>query len=33
MVERSVRHRLEASIVLQGQDLPSVMAAVCKALE
>ena len=33
MVERSVRHHLEAGTVLQGRELPSVMAAACKALE
>ena len=33
MVERSLRHHLEASAVLQGRELPSVMATVCKALE
>lgn len=33
MVERSVRHHLEAGTVLQGRELPSVMAAACKALD
>ena len=33
MVERSVRHHLEAGTVLQGRELLSVMAAACKALE
>ena len=33
MVERSVRHHLEAGTVLQGRELPSVMTAACKALE
>ena len=33
MVERSVRHHLEAGTFLQGRELPSVMAAACKALE
>ena len=33
MVERSVRHHLEAGTVLQGREIPSVMAAACKALE
>ena len=33
MVERSVRHHLEAGTVLQGRELPPVMAAACKALE
>ncbi len=33
MVERSVRHHLEAGTVLQGRELPAVMAAACKALE
>ena len=33
MVERSVRHHLEAGTVLQGRELPSVLAAACKALE
>ena len=33
MVERSVRHHMEAGTVLQGRELPSVMAAACKALE
>ena len=33
MVERSVRHHLEAGTVLQGREFPSVMAAACKALE
>ena len=29
----SLRHHLEAGTVLQGRELPSVMAAACKALE
>ena len=33
MVERSVRHLLVADTVLQGRELPSVMATACKALE
>ena len=33
MVERSLRHHLEVGTVLQGRELPSVMAAACKALE
>ena len=33
MVERSMRHHLEAGTILQGRELPSVMAAACKALE
>ena len=33
MVERSVRHHLEAGTVIQGREIPSVMAAACKALE
>ena len=33
MVERSVRHHLEAGTILQGRELPSVMAAACKASE
>ena len=33
MVESSVRHHLEAGTILQGRELPSVMAAACKALE
>lgn len=33
MVECSLRHHLEASAVLQGRELPSVMATLCKALE
>ena len=33
MVERSVRHHLKAGTVLQGRELPSVMAAASKALE
>ncbi|QNG26432.1 hypothetical protein [Synechococcus sp. HK01-R] len=28
-----MRHPLEAGAVLQGRELPSVMAAACKALE
>ena len=33
LVERSLSHHLEAGTVLHGRELPSVMAAVCKALE
>ena len=33
MVERSLEHHLQAGTVLQGRELPSVMAAACKALE
>ena len=33
MVERSVRHHLEAGTVLQGRELPSVMTMVFKVLE
>ena len=33
LVERSLKHHLEAGTVLQGRELPSVMAAACKALE
>ena len=33
MVERSLRQHLEAGILLQPRELPSVMAAACKALE
>ena len=33
MVERSLFHHLEASTVLQGRELPGVLAAACKALE
>lgn len=33
MVERSVKHHLEAGTVLKGRELPSVMSAACKALE
>ena len=33
MVEHSVRHHLGAGTVLQGREIPSVMAAACKALE
>ena len=33
MVERSLKHHLDAGTVLQGRELPSVMAAACKALE
>ncbi len=33
LVERSLRHHLEAGTVLQGREVPSVMAAACKALE
>ena len=33
LVECSLKHHLESGTVLQGQELPSVMAAACKALE
>ena len=33
MVERSLRHHLEAGTVFQGRELASVMSAACKALE
>ncbi len=33
LVERSLKHHLEAGTVLQGRDLPSVMASACKGLE
>ena len=33
MVERSLRHHLEAGSCLQPRELPSVMAAACKALQ
>jgi hypothetical protein len=33
MVEHSVSHHLEAGTILQGREIPSVMAAACKALE
>ena len=33
MVERSVKHHLEAGTVLQGRELPSVVSSACKALE
>ena len=33
MVERSLKHHLDAGTVLQGRELPSVMAAACKAVE
>ena len=33
MIERSVKHHLEAGTILQGRELPSVLAAACKALE
>ena len=33
MVERSLRHHLEAGTCLQPRELPSVMAAACKDLE
>ncbi len=33
LVERSLKHHLDAGTVLQGRELPSVMAAACKALE
>ena len=33
LVECSLKHHLEAGTFLQGRELPSVMAASCKALE
>lgn len=33
MVERGVRHHLDAGTILQGRELPSVLAAACKALD
>ncbi len=33
LVERSLRHHLEAGTVLQPRELPSVTAAACKAVE
>ena len=33
IVERSLKHHLEAGTILQGRELPSVMAAACKAFE
>ncbi len=33
LVERSLRHHLEAGTVLHGRELSSVMAVACKALE
>ena len=33
MVEFSLRHHQEAGTVLQAREIPSVMAAACKALE
>ncbi len=33
LVERSLRHHLEAGTVLQGRELPSLIAAACKAYE
>ena len=33
LVEHSLRHHLDAGTVLQGREIPSVMAAACKALE
>jgi len=33
LVERSLRHHLDAGTILQGRELPSVMAAACKAVE
>ena len=33
LVERSLRHHLEAGTVLQGKELPGVLNAVCKAFE
>ena len=32
-VERSLKHHLEAGTVLHGRELPSVIAAICKAVE
>ena len=33
LVERSLRNHLEAGTVLQGRELSSVIAAICKAVE
>ena len=33
LVERSLKHHLDTGTVLQGRELPSVMAAACNALE
>ena len=33
LVERSLRHHLEAGTVLQARELPSITAAACKAIE
>lgn len=33
LVQRSLSHHLEARTVLQGRELPAVLAAACKALE
>ena len=33
LVERSLKHHLEAGTVLHGRELPSVIAAICKAVE
>ena len=33
MVERSVKHHLEAGTVLQGRELPYLIAAACNAME
>ena len=33
LVERSLRHHLEAGTVLQGRELPAVLSAACKAIE
>ena len=33
MVDRSLRHHLEAGTVLQTRELPSVTASACKAVE
>ena len=33
LVERSLQHHLDSGTMLQLRELPSVMAAACKALE
>ena len=33
LVERSLKHHLKAETVLQGRELSSVIAAICKAVE
>ena len=33
LVESSLKHHLEAGTVLHGRELPSVIAAICKAVE